>query len=379
VTKEALLQLAARLERERESARPQILALRKDLDRAWEEDVPESWQTLGFVQELTGVASSVLEQNPRESLALAQFALAVATGIARDAYPAVAIAQIEGRAWKEIGTAHRYLSDYTASLRAYDSALRAFANHGALGHDAATVTLARAIVLSEMGQFDEALAAIAQCEPVLASFSDERLIVHCNMVAAMIRHRRGDLAAARIAYEGALVAAREIGDRHTVAALYNNLAHLCVELDDGNGAMDAMANAHELFQELGQPAEMTRSEGAVARLLMHKGQYEQAIPLLRRLREEFLGMSMVEEAGVAAMDLVDSLVAVNRRNEALDLINVVLGEYRALGLSRALVALAYLRDLVRDRPSPSAGIRHVRAFIDEVRKDPALAFVPLPE
>ena len=77
--------------------------------------------------------------------------------------------------------------------------------------------------------------------------------------------------------------------------------------------------------------------------------------------------------------MVDALVATNNRAAALQLTETVLAEFRAANLDRAIVALAYLRDLLREHPAPAASIRHVRTFVAELRRDPARVFLPLPE
>jgi len=88
----------------------------------------------------------------------------------------------------------------------------------------------------------------------------------------------------------------------------------------------------------------------------------------------------VEEAGVAALDIVDALVATNERAAAQQLTEIVLAEFRAAQLNeRALIALAYLRDFLREHPAPAGAIRHVRSYLQELRTNPARVFLPLPE
>src|SRR5439155_5318041 len=120
------LRTIAQITTERAAARPVVRTLRGSRFDLWEKDIPDSWRTADFMQQLTTAASDVLEADPRESLALAQLALAVATSIPPNTYPPPVQAQIEGTAWKEIGTAHRYCNEFDAALRAYDAAHRSF-------------------------------------------------------------------------------------------------------------------------------------------------------------------------------------------------------------------------------------------------------------
>jgi tetratricopeptide (TPR) repeat protein len=377
---DALQAIADRLETERAAARPIIDSLRTRLDAAWEVVLPESWRTLGFVQELTSTAASVLEQDPAHSWALAQFALAVATAVPQRDYPPIVIAQVEGHAWKELGTAHRYLSSYDAALRAYEAGRVCFGQFGALANDEASIDLAIAIVLSEVGRQDEALALIAQATAVFSSFGDDKRVVHGGLLKAMIHHRNGDLRAARTAYEDALVSAEHGDDLHSLAAIHSNLGQVLVDLNETGAAATALGLARELFAGLQMPAEVARTEGALAQLCVHNHAYDDALTLLLRVRTQFLQLGMVHEAGVAALNIVDVLLATSKPDEAQQLTATVLAEFRAAGLNeRALLALEYLREILHEHHRPGAATRHVRSYLEALRTEPARVFLPLPE
>src|SRR6267378_3232339 len=168
--RDAFLETIARLTAERAAARGIVGSLRASSAEVWDWEIPAHWRTAGFVQELISVASDILESNPRESLAFAQLALAIATSIPSGTYPSPVQAQIEGAAWKEIGTAHRYMGEHEAALRAYDAAQRSYGDANAPAHDAAVIELARAIVFCELQRNEEARRLLASIEPILRSF-----------------------------------------------------------------------------------------------------------------------------------------------------------------------------------------------------------------
>jgi hypothetical protein len=376
-----LRSIATRIEHEREIARPIVSSLPGSLDAAWDTPLPDSWRTLGFACEITSAAAAVLEQEPALSRSLAQFAVAVATSLEDDSYPEIVIAQVTGQAFKELGTAHRYLSSHDASLRAYAAARRCFAEFGSLANDQASVDLATAVVLSDAARHDEALALIDEVTPVLASFEDEKRIVQATLLKAIIHHRRGNLSAARSAYEDALAAAENQDDLHTLAAIFNNMGQVLVDLNDTNAAALALSRARDLFAALEMPGEVARAEMGLARLCLHRGAYEDALPLLQRVRARFLELHMVEEAGLASLDMIDALVATGKQDDAYRMSEAVLSEFRQAGLNqRALLALEYLRELVRTHPTASStSIRHVRSYLAELRSNPSLEFLPLPD
>jgi tetratricopeptide (TPR) repeat protein len=374
----ALFHTVEKITAEREAACPVVDRLRfADLDRLWDEQLPESWRTAGFVQELTAASAEVLEKDARRSLVLAQLAEAVSTSIPTNEYPATVFAQLEGNAWKEIGTAHRYLSEFDAALRAYNAAERAFARSGSLSHDVAVVELARAVVLSELRKHDEALALIGKSAPVFGTFGDQRRLTQAALLKGMIHQRRGQLETARATYEEVL-ASSSPHDLHTMAATYHNLGCVCVDLGDTVAAVTALQRAREMWHGLEMPSEITRIDWVLARVQMTTGSFMKALPMLRRVRADFVARQMPTEAGLAALEIAEALIALNQMDKARSITEEALNEFRAAGLNeRAITALAYLRDLLPETTTPTQAIRHVRSYLAELQEEPDRAFLPL--
>jgi tetratricopeptide (TPR) repeat protein len=376
----ALSETVDKITAERSAAYPTVERLRfADIDRLWDEELPASWRTAGFVQELTAAAADLLEKDARRSLELAQLAQAVSTSIPSQAYPPTVFAQLEGNAWKEIGTAHRYLSEFDAALRAYDAAQRAFARSAALSHDVAIVELARAVVLSELRKHDEALALIEESAPVFGTFGDQRRLTQAALLKGMIHQRRGQLQAARATYEEVVAAQRE-EDLHTVAAAYHNLGSVCADLGETTAAVTALQRARDLWQGLEMPSEITRADWILARVLLTNGSFMKALPMLRRVRADFLTRAMPMEGGLAALDVAEALIAMDHADEARAIAEQALDEFRAARLNaRAITALAYLRDLLPATSKPARAIRHVRCYLAQLQDEPARLFLPLEE
>ena len=376
--RESFLRTVAQVTAERAAAKPVIDALRTSGADVWDSEIPPSWRNAGFVQELTGAASAVLESDPRDSLALAQLALAIATSIPARRYTPTVQAQLEGTAWKEIGTAHRYLSEYDAALRAYDAAHRSFADAHALAHDDAIVDFARAIVLTDLGRHDEALELLRSVEPVFRGFEDNRRLVQVSVLTGMVQYRRGQFKDAKITFEKALDEV-SLDDLHTRAILYLNLGRTCSDLNTTTDAVLMLHNARELFTELGMTVEVNRTEWNIARVLLLTGEFAKAMPMLKGVRNFFLDKCMAEEAGLAGLDVADASIALGAFDEARELVVHVLNEFTTVRLNdRALTALAYLRDVLPTTPKPAHAVRHVRHYLDRLRSEPTLLFLPLP-
>jgi tetratricopeptide (TPR) repeat protein len=377
--RESYLRTIAQLTNERTVAKPIVAALCASGRNIWDIDIAPAWRTAGFVQELTAAANTAVDSDPRSALALAQLALAIATSISSGAYPAPIQAQIEGAAWKEIGLAHYYMSEYDASLRAYDSSIRAFATANGLAHDEAVVEFARAIVFVDLDRYDEALGILSKVEPLFVSFGDRKHVVQVKTLRGNLCLRLHRWQDAVPIYENAL-AEVPADDLHTRSVLLANLGEALAELGRFNHAALMLHDARQTFAGLGMTIEATRCEWKLGRLLIQTGGYSKAVAMLVRIRGFFLEKGLPEEAGMAGLDLVDASIASGATDDVHALVSQILNEFTAANLnSRALTALAYLRDVLPTTPKPATAVRHVRHYLDRLQKEPALVFLPLPE
>ncbi|HEY6844502.1 MAG TPA: tetratricopeptide repeat protein [Thermoanaerobaculia bacterium] len=377
--RESYLRTIARISEERKAAQPIVRAVRKSGRDLWDTDIPQSWRTAGFVQELTAAAYDLLETDPRASLTLAQIALAIAASIPAGTYEAPVQAQIEGTAWREIGTAHKYLSEYDASLRAYDAAHRAFASANALAHDDAIVDFARAIVFVDLDRFDDARKLLEKVEPLFRSFGDKRRLVHARILIGNICLREQRWDDARETFKALLPDVPE-DDLYGRAAVNTNLANAYRELGRYDDAAPLYYTGLQILKELGWTVEITRAEWSIGRLLLLSGEFEKSSRMLERVRAAFLEQTIPEEAGLVGLELADAWIALGRMADARQLISDILAEFTAANLNvHAVTALAYLRDVLPSTPKPEKAVRHVRDYVDRLRSEPSLIFLPLPE
>ena len=145
-------------------------------------------------------------------------------------------------------------------------------------------------------------------------------------------------------------------------------------------ALLALQHARALLEALDMPAEQTRTNWVLARVLLSIGQYANAISALRSIRAQFLSRGMSEEAALVGLDLIDASIATEQRDRAIALTEQVIAEFTAAGLNeRAMTALSYLHDLVPTAAEPRRIVAHVRLYLEELRREPTRLFLPLDE
>jgi tetratricopeptide (TPR) repeat protein len=327
---------------------------------------------------LTAAAAGILESDPPRSLSFAQLALAVASTIPAETYPSPVQAHIEGRAWKEIGTAHRYLDAYDAALRAYVAAHRSFANECSLVHEQTRAEYGRAVILTFCDSDDEALSVLDEITKVFKSFGDETLVANCQAVKAVITCHRGDLKTALEINLELLAKSATADDLYGLGVVHINIGHIQTLLGNTSEAVDAFQRAREIYTVLGMPSEVDRADWGLATILLNSGSFPTALPLLYRLRDAYLARKMPKNAGLIALLIVDALVATDRRDEALQLTEQVLAEFVIANIDKhAVTALAYLRDLLPTTKHARRHIHHVRSYVKHLGTGTELLFLPL--
>ncbi len=376
-TREALFEVMEQIAAEREAAKPIVEELAaRGAEEVWDGEIPPSWRTAGFVLELAMAAFR--EQLGNQSLTLAQLALAVASSIPHATYPSSLHTYLEGNAWKEIGTAQWFQNRYDAALRAYEMAELRFANEHALHHDESIAQLGRGFVLAHLQRDKEAFNLLEQIAPEFVAIGDQRHAFQCDFLRAWIHYLGGDFQTARAIWQDILSTAEEMNDLESVAILHNNIGGACAELDEASDAVTSLQRARTIYLELGWPTD--KPDWGLALVLLKAGEFTRALPLLRRLRDVFLERQMPEDAGLVALEIAEVLIATDQADEARAMVEQALAEFSNANLNtRAVTALAYLRDLLRTTQQPQRAIQHVRSYVEKLRSEPARLFLPLDE
>lgn len=368
--------LSRSLEEEVEAARAVVADLLQSPSAYLHRAVPIAWRTMGMVEALGDAARDTLERDPEKSESLARFATGIAPLLGAR-YPSVLRAQCNARAWKELANAYRYRGSHEAALRALDRADAVLDEEFALAEDRAIIDLARATTLRDMHRLADAEALLASAAAVFHEHRSNARVAQCELLRGMISHGAKPVEA-REAYRRAAAAATAAGDAQTVASAYSNLAVLDAEAGRTGAALDHLQQARAVFEELQAYGEICRTTWAVGFALVRAGQYVQAIGPLAEARRTFQKLGMTEEGGLAGIHLGEAYLALRNYSEAQELVSAIMAEFRQAGLNeRALAALRYLRE--RGAKATAKQAREVAAYLERLRREPTLRFVPLNE
>jgi tetratricopeptide (TPR) repeat protein len=366
--------MARKLQQERETAAEVVATLLRETPPAEWPSLPEL-RTVGAVEELAREVEARLDREPREALAIAELATTVVDALNAEEYPAVVLTQTRALAWKDVAQALRYLARNDEALVAADRAALMLTSHGTLAHDLAIVQFVRAMVLQEIDRYDESLQLLNECRRVFLGHGDARRVLLCGIAEGMLLHRLKRFGEARQCYVGLLEIAHELHP-DSLAIIHINNGYACIELSDFAAAEHHLSQAITMFRELEQPLHVAMAELARGRVMVRRGAIDLGIAHLRRVRAEFMVHGLVEEAGIAGLDIVEAFLGAGRAAEAELLAREIIHEFTAARLNtRAISALGYLHEALEARTASTATVVYVRDYIDSLRTRPEREFV----
>lgn len=378
-TREGLFKVMAQIAAEREAAKPIVAELLQRDEPPWDDDIPQEWKTAGFVDELTKAAAGILEKDPAKTLSLLHFAFGLCSNL-HDRNSSIVAMHLNAVCLKHTAYTHQFQGSLNEAARAIKVAIRNVDDVRALDHEQTNANFVLAGVLMRQRRFDEAVAVLRRCEERYTEFGDRSRLVRCQILWGAIANTSGDYQSAIERLSAVVTEASQIEDVHTRMTAHENLA---IALHHTGRQADAIA---ELDRARGlaasMPSELDRVDWVRAGFMIDTGDREQfvdALDELRRIRAAFLERQMIDDAGLVGLDMVDLLVALERREEARDLTEDVIAELAHPGLETfASRALAYLRELIPASPKARAAIRHVKSYVLRARSTLSVeAFSPL--
>lgn len=370
-----LLEVAARLEEEDEKARPAIGAILSDPVHA-AETLARYTASAGLLHAIIAAARTLLDTNPQHGLELTVLAERLATKVNWEGYPPMIAAEHRGRLFKERASALRLLGRHQEALAAVDAARREYENTIAAAHALAVLDYIAAGILREQGRLAEASERVRVAASTFTDYGDDTRLLHCRVLEGVIIAASGKMREARTLFVELLEPAAH--DPSVRAQIHNNIGQLSIELGEHELATTHLHQALRLYRQLGMVTEEIRTNWGLARLLVRNGRTAAAIARFHEAEAAFLRVGMQVEAALVALDRIETLLAFHHQASVTEECRTIYERFQRAGLAvNALTALAYLTESL-ERPAPAIAVGRVRTYLQRLRTEPTLLFLPIP-
>jgi len=319
---------------------------------------------------LMDAAEAHIFTEPREALHLYSLATYVVDAAAALAFHCP---DLRMEAWKNYGWLLSFLGEYTRAEHALFFAEDAAEECADRTHMLAIVHLTRAILLSQMERWSEALPIVTEARETFSRLGDSVRELKAREQEANIRMKTGDGA-------GAVAILAQIvdlpADELTRARRFGNIAHALELAGAYWSASEYIARSSAIHTRAGAMLMVYRDAWALARILSKTGRVAEATAQFQ-----------IAANGFRSLDAVDSAIRAELDQSEIELEHRITTEATYTRLRAAATyavekrlpvaqcrALAYLQE--RGRTATVSHVRYVRDFFVRLQTNPHVDFHP---
>lgn len=333
--------------------------------------------TGGVVRRLNAHAHSICESEPLDALTFADAAVTVSELLPESTYPARAVFELRGTAWKERANAQMRLGDFPRALESLVRAERAYRQLVSPALGLATVALVRAGVLYEQNRLDEAALFAQEAERGFAHLGDDERRMRALHLRGSIKVESGDVEGAIACFQQVLEYGDSVDEPLWLARAGYAIGHCQIERKNLSEATMHFHKSLLIFREVGSVGERIAAAWGLARVVLEGGKPLEAVRLLRNVAAEFETRGMVTHAALARLDVADALLSLGETKQIVDMATKLFLVFKDAGmLTGALTAIAYIKEAAAAGRLTTEGVEAVRTFLRRAERQPDLVFLP---
>ena len=340
------------------------------------------WRTAGVVRQLLEKAYDAVVQMPPNAVEMTALATEIADHLDPDHYASDAVAHLRAAAWRDAAYALYYTGRFADALAATERAAKNLDHCIVDEYERARLGIVEALVLRAFERFEEATDRAGASAGAFTAFGDLSRIASARMAEVNTLFSLGKYAEAETILVQMEKTLGHSFDADTHARVLANLAFCSQKLRRVDVALQHYAAATALWRELGGVTEIVRLQWNVAIMLAEAGRHTEACARLRELTPEMDRLGMGSEAAIAGLDVAELLLAERKYENVEEICASAMRSFERAGLaysSRALTALAYIREAAAQRRADQALVRTVREYIRRLPAQPNLLFALPPE
>jgi tetratricopeptide (TPR) repeat protein len=339
------------------------------------------YRTAGVVRKLIAATDRAIQTMPPDAIEISMLACRIAEELSPSVLTNDSVLRLQSSASRELGFSLFYVGRFDEALAAQDRSEVAARASNLAESDIGRALLLRALIFRQTDALNEALELTREAEQRFRTSADQQRETVAISTRAYLMSKIGD-------YKTAISLTRQIlSERatyissHEAAVLSMNLGVYSRELGDINTALEHFKVAAFAFDELGIVTEAARMRWNIAVLLKANGDLDSADRALRHAIEDFQLLGMHGTAAVATVDLAEVRILQRRPEEVAPLCRSAMQQFESGGIaysSRALAALALLREAAESPSVPIDLVKSVRNYLVVLPSQPTLEFAYAP-
>jgi len=336
------------------------------------------WRTAGVVRKLIAATDRAIDLMPADAVEITRITVEISEGLLIEDHPRTFVTRLRFAAFLERAYALMCTGAYADAMSALASADALEPTIGS-EFDRARLDLVRVLVYRTLERRDEALLIAHSAGRIFEQYDDfGRSAAARSAEAIILYHARRYQEA--VAIHAALANDNRIDPRWRASALHN--AALCYrELGAFEESIQYTMKAIDAFDKQQMVSHRVKSRWNLARLLAAQQRHADAVRMLPEIQEEFRDLGMEIDVALVAVDMAESLLALDRVAEIPDACKVAVDYFRSANLNYtegALTALATLREAAARSTLTIADVRDLRVYFERLPRNHHLMFASQP-
>lgn len=333
--------------------------------------------TGGIVRRLIAHANKIHEDEPLEAVTFADTAILIAETLPENVYPWSALFELRGAAWTERARALFVAGQFAAAFEALRHAERAYRQLRSPGFGLSSLALLRAGILCEQDRLDEAAAWAERAESGFAHLGQDERRMRAVFLRGSITYEAGDISTVIKLFQQVLEYGEAVNSPRWIARASYAIGNCEVDRKNLGEASLHFHRALVIFREIGPDRERLATEWGLARVVLHGGDRIEAIRRLRSVAVELEKRSMVTDAALVRLDIVEALLAAGETKQIADIATRLFLVFKNAGMiTGALTAIAYMKEAAAAGKLTTEGVKAVRTYLRRSSRQPELAFEP---
>jgi tetratricopeptide (TPR) repeat protein len=338
--------------------------------------ITRRYRTGGAVRLLSQAAHEACAREPLHALNLADVARRIADALPDDYYPADAVNELRGTAWKAVANANRFLGRFDDGFKAADKAEAAYRRISVASHQLGRIAYIRGVLCQQRQEYDKALGYAQEASRLSDGSGDLEGFVFARNLEGMIFLKIGRTNEALERFTSVQAAAQMLDDRRLEASAINNIGNVYLERADWTNALRYLVIALQLFAELKQHTEVVRARWRIAAVALGTGDFTTADRQLSEVNFDSAVLGMDSDVALIKLDLAEAKLMLGDTAAVRKLCVEVFAFFReARMLTGALTAAAFLQDAARHDRITVKHIHHVQRFLSKLKDEPDTLFI----
>jgi tetratricopeptide (TPR) repeat protein len=304
--------------------------------------------------------------DPLRMRELAQVGVEVARRLDPQRYGALAVADLQGRAWTALANAHRVLSEYAdAEAALSEAAGRLAAGSGDLGYQAWQLYV-EALLRSSQGRDAEAEPLLNRVVALYRRCGDLQALGRALISKGTIRNFLGDPDGEIVLIREGLQLIDADAEPKVAVAAWHNLIRAVHDLGRHREALSLLARARPLYVRCGDRTILIHFQWLEGNISLALGRLEQAEGCLREVRRAFADLGMAKETALVSLDLADTLSRQGRFAEVRSLAVEMIAIFRSRQVhAEALAAMLLFQRAAESEQVTAALLRKVAEAVQQ--------------